>query len=103
VVIAILAILAAILIPSVTSIIASANTATDKANARTAYLAAQVYLTTNSSTTSTSLGNSELSTYLGNAFPTGAVVSATVSSGQVTNVKYTIDSRTTYYPSTPAT
>jgi type IV pilus assembly protein PilA len=45
VVIAILGILALILIPSVTGIIGTANDNTDKANAKTAYMAAQILTT----------------------------------------------------------
>ncbi len=67
VVIAILGILAAILIPTITGIIETANKTADDANARMIYNAAAMYYATNNAGTSTA---TELQPYMGTTWPT---------------------------------
>ena len=73
VVIAILVILAAILIPTMTGVINDAKKATGQANTRTVYTAATAYVASQYSTTPVSdatLTSTELETYLGSGFGT---------------------------------
>ena len=85
VVIAILGILAAILIPSVTNIIGTANTNTDKANAKTVWMAAQVVGTNIATGTTVAPADSAgfvtlVKTQLGNSLPAVATITVTVAS-----------------------
>ena len=84
VVIAILGILAAILIPSVTNIIATANTNTDKANAKTVWMAAQVVgANVTTGTTATPANNAAfvtlVKTQLGNSLADATITVTVVS------------------------
>ena len=93
VVIAILGILAAILIPSVTNIIGTANTNTDKANAKTVWMATQVVAAnvatgTTTAPTDAAEWKTAVEKQLGSA-PTNATFTVTLTSGTPTAIVYT--------------
>jgi prepilin-type N-terminal cleavage/methylation domain-containing protein len=98
VVIAVLGILAAILIPTVTNIIGKATNNTYKANAKEAFETAQ-YITVSRATAgiaNTTITQTDLAPYLGGTF-TGTV-SITMSSGDVATATYTNNGTSAVYP-----
>ena len=103
VVIAILAILAAILIPSVSGMIGTANKATDRANARTVYMAAQVaansQIATGSAWKSANNGDAKTATEGLCQNLTGSISQVTIkdADGTVSDVTYVHGSNTITY------
>ena len=91
IVIAILGILAAILVPTMTNILSTAQTNTDKANAKTAYVEAQILITNAAANGAASYTASTLQAAVVTQanMPAGASVSCTLTNNVITAFTFT--------------